>query len=697
MAQELTKGLVVMDRYQLESPLGEGGYGAVWTATQLNVERLVAIKFLKAQMFDDAAQRRFKREANALARLQHPGCVTLIDFGQSEHGAYLVTEFLDGKELSDWLQEGERPLVELLDVATQILKALQHAHEERIIHRDLKPANIIMTRSADGRPFVKVLDFGIASVAGSKRGDITKTGDVFGTPGYMSPEQLLGEEDVGPSADLYAFGVMLYQMLERKRLFDGDSAIEMSMKHLTHPAPPLSPQYPPALNQIVQRCLQKEAPNRFQSAEAALNALAQLEFSGSVMAAAGYAPPPGFSQPAFMQTPRHQPHTTIHAQQPRDHRLTAVAVTLLGLVVIAAVVVVWTAQVRDADGPVTVVQAPSGVSLTREAASAAKSKIPTIPPSVDAGNRNEAPYIENDAGQRVGRSGGCDAEPFVERGVSEIQFGSSSIFVFVPENYDHSRAHRAVMFIHDTNQKPTNMLRRTGMQDRAEADNVVVIMPFSENWEYPWTREPEHRYLAAVADEVAARVCLDYEQFAVFGHGSGGHGAYGDVCQFMPEAHAVIFSSWRLLNGNQPCYVGDKPIPTLMLSPTQDGRDPVKGGTGCYGGNPIMSLKEHNRRFVEALACDASSKQSTTIDDAVCTTWNCAVAFEICEIDGGRQLHGTKAQMLPDGHEFLQLGMQLTGGGSNSTKDCTTAPAKFNGVTHAWKFLHATIWQDESN
>lgn len=274
-------GDVLAGRYRLERPLGEGGIGEVWSAWQPGVERHVAVKFLKDRV-DEVAQRRFETEAQALGRLNHPNCVTVHDFGFSpEHQAlYLVTEFLEGTDLAAW--RGRRlPFGDILEVARQVATALAYAHHHHIAHRDLKPENVFLVDAFGGGTVVKVIDFGLAKMAGHLDHDITQTGEVFGTPAYMSPEQIRGTRDAGPSSDLYSLGVMLYEMVEQRLPFDGRSAFDMALAHISNPVPPLTRAgIPAALVEIIDRLLRKDPRDRFGSALELYDALVAVK-SGS--------------------------------------------------------------------------------------------------------------------------------------------------------------------------------------------------------------------------------------------------------------------------------------------------------------------------------------------------------------------------------------------------------------------------------
>jgi serine/threonine protein kinase len=241
--------------YEILQPLGEGGMGAVYTARDTRLDRTVAIKFSKEQFNE-----RFEREAKAIAALNHPNVCQLYDVGPD----YLVMEFIEGKPL-----EGPLPLEEALRIAGQIGDALEAAHEKGIVHRDLKPGNIVI--KSDGS--VKVLDFGLAKVGSAATSTLsdnsptisivaTQAGVILGTAMYMSPEQARGK-NVTPRADIWAFGVVLYEMLTGKRLFEGEDLTE-TLASVVKEQPDLSAA-PFEVQRLLKACLQKDPKKRLQA------------------------------------------------------------------------------------------------------------------------------------------------------------------------------------------------------------------------------------------------------------------------------------------------------------------------------------------------------------------------------------------------------------------------------------------------
>jgi serine/threonine protein kinase/Tfp pilus assembly protein PilF len=269
-----------LGRYRILDRLGEGGMGVVYRAIDERLEREVAIKLVRDELLrDSTSQARFRQEARALSRLNHPGVATLFDFDQHEGVTFLVMEFVEGQTLANLLASGPLPENRARAVMIEAAEALETAHEHGIVHRDLKPANIMITP----RGRAKILDFGLARLAplASQTLDmgLSSPGMATGTLPYMSPEQLSGGA-VDARTDLYALGAVLYEMLTGARAFEGDSMAPL-MFRIVHEAPrpiaELRPAASAALAAIAERCLEKEPGRRFADATALLRALRGTE------------------------------------------------------------------------------------------------------------------------------------------------------------------------------------------------------------------------------------------------------------------------------------------------------------------------------------------------------------------------------------------------------------------------------------
>ena len=259
---------VVKGKYRIVKKLGQGGMGAVYLAEQPGLGQKLALKFLKSEFSTDAEiARRFLNETKSYALVAHPNAVTLHDFGQDEDGnLFIAMEYCEGVDLKKVLAEQRRlSLVDAIDVGLQVADVLANAHSKGVVHRDLKPENVMLRKGMRGL-HVKVLDFGIARLmnAGTK---LTMAGSIAGTPRYMSPEQVEGG-DVDHRADVYALGVLLYEVLTGVQPFDGMTIAEILRKQVTQPMPMLRDHAPdldhPEIDAVLQKACQKDRNQRFE-------------------------------------------------------------------------------------------------------------------------------------------------------------------------------------------------------------------------------------------------------------------------------------------------------------------------------------------------------------------------------------------------------------------------------------------------
>ena len=269
-------GKVIARNFRVESLLGTGGMGRVYKARQISLDKAIVLKVLHPQFNNDPQLvQRFHREARAASRLNHPNSISIIDFGQAEDGTlFMAMELLHGKDLFTLIQQ-EFPLPEerLARIMIQVCSALAEAHAENIIHRDLKPENIMVEDRRDQKDFVKVLDFGIAKIQDPQDSEgraLTQQGMVCGTPEYMSPEQARGE-NLDPRSDIYALGVLMFQLTTGDLPFKADSPLGIVTKHITEPPPKPQDVRPDlaitdGVQGIILKCLEKHPERRFQTA-----------------------------------------------------------------------------------------------------------------------------------------------------------------------------------------------------------------------------------------------------------------------------------------------------------------------------------------------------------------------------------------------------------------------------------------------
>jgi serine/threonine-protein kinase len=320
-------GQIVAGKYRIEKQIGAGGMGVVAVATHVALGQRVAIKFLNDEAMKDAdVMARFDREARASVQLKSEHVARVLDVGTLENGApYMVMEFLEGQDLSKLVDARVAvPPPVAVDYIMQACEAIAEAHRLGIVHRDLKPANLFLTQRVDGRPLVKVLDFGISKIQGTGPQDtkLTSTTAVIGSPSYMSPEQLRASRDVDHRGDIWALGVILFELLTGTLPFEAMNVMELCMRVASDPVPRVesrNPEIPQSLGDVVARCLEKDPNRRYQSVAELVTALEPyqaIEMSSTGerirrVSSGGSLPPPGSSS-GMMFSDRSSARVVVH-------------------------------------------------------------------------------------------------------------------------------------------------------------------------------------------------------------------------------------------------------------------------------------------------------------------------------------------------------------------------------------------------
>jgi serine/threonine-protein kinase len=397
-----SSGQVIAGKFIVERVLGVGGMGVVVSAKHMHLGQMVAIKFLRSDAAkNEEAINRFLREARAAVGLQSAHVVRVMDVGVLDDGMpYMVMEHLQGTDLNRVLEQRKTlPEQEAVDYVLQGMEAIAEAHALGIVHRDLKPANLFLTRSPDGSPLVKVLDFGISKASDTMRSQeqsLTATSAIMGSPLYMSPEQLRSSKNVDVRTDVWALGVIVYELLAGQPPFVADTVTGLSAKIAADPAPPLrsvNPGVSMGLEAVVMRCLEKDMARRYPTVAdlaLALHPLASpegkraaeriarigkpLETPGSYAVARSDAPPaPGGSSStqANWQT----------AGAERRRRNTTLVVVVLGALAVGSVVaVVGYKTVHAKGGQAAAVGADTAPSPTLSAIQSVSAPVTLAPP-----------------------------------------------------------------------------------------------------------------------------------------------------------------------------------------------------------------------------------------------------------------------------------------------------------------------------
>ncbi len=266
-------GSLIDGRYRIHEAMAAGSMGAVYKAERVPVGKLVAVKFLHSTYANDSEfLGRFERETRVMSKLAHPHCVSVVDFGVWQGTPYLVMEFVGGRTLRRILDEGALPAPRALAIARQIVSGLAHAHAQGITHRDVKPANIMISEEIGTGEHVRILDFGLARLRGAGGRDATQSNVVVGTPNYMAPEQTVGGGIIDARTDIYAVGIVLFEMIAGERPFQAEDTLALLGMHRAAPIPRLAErvrkgvELPDGLQEVIEKAMAKSPADRFQSA-----------------------------------------------------------------------------------------------------------------------------------------------------------------------------------------------------------------------------------------------------------------------------------------------------------------------------------------------------------------------------------------------------------------------------------------------
>lgn len=551
--------------------VGAGGFGSVWRGVAPDGTH-VALKFLKPDLGGDVALR-FEREARILSELQHRNIVRFFRF-ESGSEPWLATEFVHGESLSDWIGP-HRSIAECMDVCTQIANALQAAHREGVIHRDLKPANIMVSRRPDGW-HVTVLDFGLGKLLDGRRGDITATGQVIGTPGFMSPEQLRGETNIGPATDLYCLGAVMFAVFEHAPVFGGESPLEIGMKHLTERPPPMRSPAPAAVKDLVNRLLAKHPSARPAGVGAVLSVLRPRS--------------------AVVTMARRGPPTWVWG---------------LGIFLLLAV----------AGGVIFLRDPPERIAPPGQRDPSAFVNVDSVETGVAAG-RDVASGSGAGAGVDAGAAAGVT--PSAGCGL-QIDPPRPDGIVHLPPEHSRDEPLPLLVVLHEGGQTAQGVIDETGLLPLASRERFIVAAPKVES----------HRVLdvAEFVTTVKEAHCVDTDRVYALGHGRGSQA----IDELGPlRVFAAVVASGHRLNDTEVDAVGARSpwlVPYLLLTAENDHKEPLEGLP------PAISLDRHEERLRSDHQCTGEAV-TTRVEGGVCRTWTCAVELRSCVIEGNRHWPG---------------------------------------------------------
>lgn len=429
----VSAGQTIANKYLVEGVLGEGGMGVVISAWHIGLEQRVAIKLLLRERLqhDESAIERFQREARAAARIRSQHVCRVIDTGALEDGTpFLVMEYLEGKDLADELtQRGRLPVSEAVGIVREACEALAEAHAAGIIHRDLKPANMFLVQRTDGSRLLKVLDFGVSkslSGSGTPHRTLTKTASLVGSPIYMSPEQLNSSRDVDARTDIWALGIILYELITGTTPFNGDSIPQLVNAVLNTQAASfasLNVSVPAGLEEVVARALSKPREQRFASAQELSNALqryapksSQVTVSRTVVVSSNPPPPrASLEAPQARDSQRASANRALESRQPEaaaawSARRWALLIVLLiaGAGLSAAVSRRWGIGNQGGQGDVARVATGADAGTPQQALSETSSR---ASPGLGAETQQQLPTMAPQAAPPQAQAATTDTEP----------------------------------------------------------------------------------------------------------------------------------------------------------------------------------------------------------------------------------------------------------------------------------------------
>ncbi len=626
-------GEVVDGRYRLDAFAGSGAMGDVFRATRVTDGRTAAVKLLSQNVVEASTTERFLREIRLVARLDHPGIAKVLDAGEHRGRPYLAIEWVEGGTLWEWVKRGALGWRAAANFGKQIAHALGAAHALGIVHRDVKPTNIMVDATTGD---VRLVDFGVALAADQER--LTKTGVPIGTAEYMAPEQAKAGA-VGPAADLYALGVVLYEMLTGRLPFEGSGfgAMVLKLQERAPSARLLAPSSVPLeFCDLVDRLLDPAPETRPADALSVHEALKRIERlpertaqrPPTIVEGAPQAPPPSRAMP----------------------RVALAIFGLFGLALLVAAGALLLGEPPETPPPASPSATSDRGAHVTSATSTAGTQVaaPRLAPE-DLGSPDAIPdagvdpdSTTPDAADELFSSRGCQQSPPFDGPrtlASSDDVGRTFEWVvYLPAGYDWERPHRTLVLLHDSGLDPTYMVKTRRMNEVADEHDLVLIVPRAQKMVRSWREPYEPAFVRRAVLETSKLVCLDPKWLYVMGVGAGGGLLEHDLPCSMPFS-AIASVSWRAAKGDTIC--ARNPSPRLSIVADGDPGAPVEGGFVDVRGD-MASQEQHVAVWRQAHGCRDTPDRTWKVTDGTCEEWSsCENApLVVCTPHGGRSWAG---------------------------------------------------------
>ena len=649
------------NRYELGKLLGKGGFAAVFRAVDHEVGREVAIKILMPDHngYEPGLVNRFLREGRIVAGLQDPHNITMFDFGRTEEDLlFMVFEYVKGSDLSKLLMRtGPMPENEVIHILQQLLSALREAHGAGILHRDIKPANVFIHSYMEDNRRVKLLDFGIAKPT-MNEGEVdeleeeTKSGMSPGTPRYMSPEQIYGDE-LTPASDIFSLGLVAYEMLSGRPAVQGRTTKE-TLLHQLSDKPILLPPFlriSPELRMLVDTMTRKRPTERYQSVQEVaqhLNAVASLSISRPL------------SRPIVVQTDEGMSEQT-------KQKLSTIGLVVGVLVVLAALAVPGYKVIKNIIDPpppfVPGAPAPPGVMP-------AVDPVADLAPVADAG-----PRILDIGSEPDEKKSGCGELP-EQTGDAKISFDVGVITkryaVSVPRDYDPDYKHPIVLVFHGNKYSPETAISQLGLGPVASTEKFIVAAPQvptepdDELIITPWSMKAHIALIEDVLDNIEASFCADRSRVFLAAHGIIGKSVFDLAC-LMPVS-GIATTSYLRIHDKMHCKLPE-PVPQIHLVGMGNKFTPVKGTGMCA--NPVwrnIPLKLSEKEGFKVNECSGKEFSWHSFKHGSCITKACEAPYVSCRLDDSFEFQETALMSVIAGH-------------------CETKMTQFDVAQTMWRFF----------